>query len=166
MRLKELDISVKEHEIKYDGREKLISDKIERCVNECCDKPEKLEELLIDYFSLYKDEKERLAVLLFDTKLKLIGINVVAVGTIDGVQVHPREVFRVAIAAGAKSIVIAHNHPSGEVEPSSEDINLVRRIRDAGGVVGISLNDSFIVSVKKGKEKCRSMRRNNDVSIF
>lgn len=163
MRLKEIDLIVKEHEIKYDGREKLIEEDIFRCSEIACNTADKLKKLLIEYFSLYKDEKERFITMMFDTKLKLIGVNLVSVGSINNVPAHPREVFRPAILTGARSIIVAHNHPSGSTEPSSEDIGLTRRLISAGELIGIELNDSFIVSTSRGREACRSMRECNDI---
>ncbi len=60
--------------------------------------------------------------------------------------VHPREVFKTAISRNANSAILAHNHPSGNVEPSSEDIKITERMRQAGDIIGIKLLDHIVVS--------------------
>lgn len=94
MKLKEIELVVKETPVKYDGREILIKDDIIKSTQTENNSSSKLTELLINYFSLYNDEKERFISLLFDSKLKLIGIDLISVGTINQSLAHPREVFR------------------------------------------------------------------------
>lgn len=67
-------------------------------------------------------------------------------GTLNASLVHPREVFKAAIDAAAAAIVVVHNHPSGNPEPSQEDVEITRQLRDAGRVVGIPLHDHIIVA--------------------
>jgi DNA repair protein RadC len=74
---------------------------------------------------------------------------VVTIGLVDRTQVHPREVFADPIIDRASAVIIAHNHPMGPLEPSSEDREITRRIRDAGNTLGIVLLDHIIFS-KKG----------------
>lgn len=69
---------------------------------------------------------------------------VVATGTVDGVQVHPRDVFRAAVRANAAGIVVAHNHPSGDPTPSAEDFALTERLHAAGAIVGIPVVDHVV----------------------
>lgn len=71
---------------------------------------------------------------------------IVAMGTVNGVEVHPRDIFRVAIARNAVSIIVAHNHPSGDTEPSLDDRALTRKISEAGKLLGIPLLDHIIVT--------------------
>jgi DNA repair protein RadC len=87
-----------------------------------------------------------LAVLLLDVRLGLIAIEVIAVGTISHVSVEPREVFAPAVAARASSVVLAHNHPSGDPEPSAQDIDFTHAMVDAGHVLSIEVVDHLIVS--------------------
>jgi len=75
-----------------------------------------------------------------------ITYSIVSVGTATASLVHPREVFQPAVHVGAVSVIVAHNHPSGEVEPSSEDAEVTTRLRDAGKLLGIGVIDSLIVS--------------------
>lgn len=148
MIVKDISVKVMDTEIKYDGREKLVTKYLERRVKNSSNDPYKLKELLIEYFKMYQDEKERFVVLLFDTRLKLIGVNVVSVGCVNFVQVHMRETFRAAILCGATKIMTAHNHPSGGLEPSIEDFQLFKRAKDAGELIGIEVLDNFVVSIK------------------
>jgi len=90
--------------------------------------------------------KEHFLVLSFDTRNKLIGIDTVAVGTLTASLVHPRETFDAAIRRHASHIIVAHNHPSNDNEPSQEDIETTRRLAQAGKILGIELVDHIIVS--------------------
>ncbi len=98
---------------------------------------------LIDLF--YGEKKEILAVLMLDARLTLIGREVVSVGTLTEVLLHPREVFLPAIKRGAHSIVLAHNHPSNDLSPSREDLEVTERLSLAGKVLDIAVNDHLII---------------------
>ena len=148
MMVKDISIRVRETEIKYDGREKLAAKYLENSISNSNNEPHKLKEMLVQYFKAYEDEKERFIVMMFDTKLKLIGINLVSVGSLNSTQVHMREMFRAAILCGANSIMTAHNHPSGCPEPSMEDYQLFKRAEEVGTIVGIEVLDNFVVSTK------------------
>lgn len=69
----------------------------------------------------------------------------VAVGTVNGVSVHPRDVFKVAVRWNAQSVIVVHNHPSGDPSPSREDIQLTRRLQEAAQMMGIPLLDHVIL---------------------
>ena len=73
-------------------------------------------------------------------------IDLTSLGTLNASLVHPREVFRLAIMKGVANIVIGHNHPSGDSEPSEEDIRLTRRLIEAGRILGIEVLDHIIVA--------------------
>lgn len=88
---------------------------------------------------------EEFRALLLDTKNGLLRVQTVSVGTLDASLVHPREVFKAAIAASAAGVVIVHNHPTGDPTPSREDIEVTRRLSDAAQVIGISLVDHVII---------------------
>ena len=77
---------------------------------------------------------------------KVIGTHVVSQGLVNHALVHPREVFRPAIFDNATAIIIAHNHPSGNLKPSTEDRDITKRIKKAGDIVGIEVLDHLIVS--------------------
>jgi DNA repair protein RadC len=88
---------------------------------------------------------EQFGVLLLDTKHRVLRTTVVSIGTLDASIVHPREVFREATAAGAAAIVLFHNHPSGDPEPSVDDVQLTRRLMAAGVLMGIDVIDHVIL---------------------
>lgn len=89
-------------------------------------------------------EKEVFVAFCLDTKNKVISREIISVGTLNSSVVHPREVFRTAIARNANAVIIAHNHPSGQCEPSSEDIWLTNNLKKAGEIVAIKLLDHII----------------------
>ncbi len=88
---------------------------------------------------------EQFGVVLLDTKHRVMRTTVVTIGTLDASIVHPREVFREAAAAGAAAIVVFHNHPSGDPEPSRDDIALTHRLIAAGVLMGIDVIDHVIL---------------------
>ncbi len=89
---------------------------------------------------------ENFYVLSFDVRNKLIGIDQISKGTVSASLVHPRETFKSAIRKHAAQIMIAHNHPSGDTEPSEDDIKITKRISEAGKIMGIELMDHIIVT--------------------
>lgn len=94
-------------------------------------------------------DKEHFFVLCLDARNKLKYVELVSVGTANASLVHPREVFRRAISVGGCSIMISHNHPSGDVEPSDADISVTKRLVEAGKIMGIELLDHLIVSAER-----------------
>ena len=91
------------------------------------------------------DKQESFMVLLLNTKNRLIMTPVEATrGLLDTSPVHPREVFREAVRHSAAGVILAHNHPSGDPTPSKEDIDITRRLADAGKVLGIRVLDHVI----------------------
>lgn len=90
-------------------------------------------------------KKEHFVVLCLDTRNRLIDSRTVSVGSLDTSIVHPREVFKEAVSSCAASVIFAHNHPSGDPEPSKEDIELTRRLAKAGEIMGIDVLDHIIV---------------------
>ena len=96
--------------------------------------------------SLLRDEPvEVFGILCLTTKLQVICWHEVARGCLDSAVVHPREVFKAAILVNAATIIAAHNHPSGDPQPSPEDIDLTRRLSAAGALLGIELLDHLVV---------------------
>ncbi|MDR1217408.1 MAG: DNA repair protein RadC [Oscillospiraceae bacterium] len=107
------------------------------------DAPEKAAE----QFNFIRDKKqEHFAVLTLDGARRLIAARVVTVGTLTSSLVHPREVFAPAIEDRAASIIIAHNHPSGSLDVSASDREVTGRIREAGELLGIRLDDHIIIT--------------------
>lgn len=98
--------------------------------------------------------QEKFAIVLLDIKHRLLGTHVVTVGTATETLAHPRDVFRVAISRGATRILIAHNHPSAAVEPSSEDLALTKQFLQSAEILGIPVLDHLIL----GGGEYRSLR--------
>ncbi len=90
-------------------------------------------------------DRENFVVVLLNTKNEVIESPLVSVGTLSSALVHPREVFKPAIRASAASVILAHNHPSGKVEPSREDREVTRRLVGAAEILGIEVLDHVIV---------------------
>ena len=89
--------------------------------------------------------QEAVVSLHLDTRGRLIGEPLVALGSLASVELHPREVFRPAIRQGAASLLLAHGHPSGDPEPSAEDLAATRRLLDVSTIVGIPVLDHLVV---------------------
>ena len=90
-------------------------------------------------------DREHFVVCGLDAKHRVIGINLVSVGTLTLSIVHPREVFKPLIVMNAAAWLCAHNHPSGDTAPSQEDRLLTKRLREAGELLGITLLDHLIL---------------------
>ena len=103
---------------------------------------------VVDYLQkrLGREKKEHFLVLLLDSKNHMIRCNEVSVGTLNETLVHPREVFEPAVRLVAARIIVAHNHPSGDLDPSDEDLKLTQRLISVGELTGIHVIDHFIVS--------------------
>lgn len=91
-------------------------------------------------------DKETFVVFCLNTKNRIISREIVSVGILNQLILHPREIFRTAIIRNAKSIVVAHNHPSGDLEPSKEDIETTKELKKCGEILGIPLLDHVIVT--------------------
>jgi DNA repair protein RadC len=105
---------------------------------------------------LQDKKKEHFLILCLDTRNNLIKISNVSTGTLDANLVHPREVYKEAIQSLASSIILVHNHPSGNPEPSEADIEITKRIQETGKIVGIDVLDHIIIADNKSlsfKEK-------------
>jgi DNA repair protein RadC len=90
-------------------------------------------------------DREHFVVLMLDAQHRPIGANVVSIGSLTASVVHARETFKPAILSNSAAVIVAHNHPSNSVEPSTEDIELSRRLREAGELLGIRVLDSIII---------------------
>jgi len=114
-----------------------------RCV---IDSPEKAAELIEFVFDGSNLTQEVFWLITLNSARRVSGIFEVSVGTLMCSLVHPREVFSRAILAGAASIIIAHNHPSGTLDISENDREVTRRIRQAGEIIGIRLDDHVVIA--------------------
>ena len=93
--------------------------------------------------------KEHFRIAILDTKNQILSIENISIGTLNASIVHPRDVFKIAIKRNANSIILIHNHPSGDTTPSNEDINITNRLIDAGNLVGIKVLDHIIIGDNK-----------------
>lgn len=102
---------------------------------------------LIDYLkiSMGREKVEQVRILFLDTKLRLIADELQQRGTVNHTPLYPREVVRRALELNASSLILVHNHPSGDTNPSREDIEMTREISDALGKIGIAVHDHVIV---------------------
>ncbi|OGW57073.1 MAG: hypothetical protein A3D21_00425 [Nitrospirae bacterium RIFCSPHIGHO2_02_FULL_42_12] len=99
--------------------------------------------------SIKDKAKEHFKLILLNARNKIIGISTVSIGSLNASIVHPREVFKDAIMHNAYSVVLAHNHPSGDPEPSEDDIKMTRQLIDSGKILGIEVIDHIIVTQNK-----------------
>jgi DNA repair protein RadC len=93
--------------------------------------------------------KEKFLVVCLNSSNKIVKHEIISVGNLDSSLVHPREVFKVAIENSSKSIILVHNHPSGNPEPSSEDISITKKLIEAGKIFDIPVFDHIIVAGNK-----------------
>ncbi len=113
-----------------------------------CDTPERAADYWKAHITTephFNPECECFVVLHLNTRRRIRGHNLISIGTMDTTLVHPREVFRMAIARGANSIVLMHNHPSGESQPSEADIRVTRDLIRAGQLLKLEVIDHVIV---------------------
>jgi len=140
-----------------------------RAVRVCMTRPEKPSRPLqssIDVCRLLRGavntDRESFYALHLDTQNRVLGIEEIARGGLDSVEVHPREVFKSAILGNAAAIIVAHNHPSGNAEPSNADLQMTQRLIRAAEVLGVPVRDHVIVAA----EGCTSLRDRSLVSGF
>jgi DNA repair protein RadC len=95
---------------------------------------------------LRTEGREHFVTLALNVRHHVIAKRILAIGSLTGVEVHPREVWRQAIVDGAAALIVSHNHPSGDPTPSRQDIELTGRLREVGEVCGIVLLDHVIVT--------------------
>lgn len=116
---------------------------------------------IVDLGKKFLDEldREELIVACLNAKNEVNSINVVSIGSLNNSIVHPREVFKAAILSNAASIVMIHNHPSGDVTPSKEDKEITLRIKESGIILGICLVDHIII----GNDTYYSFKEHGDI---
>lgn len=133
MQSKRVDIvkikMVKEHSVLYSARRIQSSSDADTLVRQF------LEEL----------DREAMMVVALNAKSEPTCLQVISTGSLSSSIVHPREVFKVAILSNAYSILLAHNHPSGDTTPSQEDLNITKRIKNASEIMGIPILDHIII---------------------
>jgi len=101
---------------------------------------------VFDTFSFLRNEtKESFCTAHLDGKNRIVCLEIVSVGTLNQSLVSPREVFKTALLSNAAAIILIHNHPTGDPTPSSEDLEVTRRLREAGELIGIKVLDHIII---------------------
>ena len=125
---------IREVAIRYVGAQRRIPAKITR--------PEEVAQYLRR--RIRDDAREHFVAIYLDGRHRPIADSIVSIGTATASLVHPREVFQPAIAIGACALLIGHNHPSGDVTPSAEDLVVTRRLAEAGRLLGITLLDHVV----------------------
>ena len=103
---------------------------------------------------LITNQQETFMILLLDSKNRIVKDEVISIGTLNASIIHPREVFKSAIRESANSIILVHNHPSGDPEPSAEDEQITKKLFEAGELLNIKVLDHIIV----GKDKFWSFK--------
>jgi DNA repair protein RadC len=96
--------------------------------------------------SIKDKAKEHFKLILLNARNKILGISTISIGSLNASIVHPREVFKDAITHNAYSVVLAHNHPSGDPEPSEDDLTITKRLIEAGKNLGIEVIDHIIIA--------------------
>lgn len=104
-------------------------------------------------------QQEKFAVVLLDVKNRLIGTKVVTIGTATETLVHPREIFREAIKQSATKLIVAHNHPTGNTDPSPEDIQSTEQLLKGAQYLSLPILDHLIL----GNGTCQSLREITDL---
>jgi DNA repair protein RadC len=95
--------------------------------------------------SIKDKAKEHFKLILLNPRNKIIGISTISIGTLNASLVHPREIFKDAIMHSAASVVLAHNHPSGDPDPSEDDIKITKKLVESGKILGIEVVDHIII---------------------
>lgn len=137
-----LDTYIKEDRIPYMTKTEICDEKI------TVDTPEKVFNMFNTYFNLGLKSEEYVYMISMDAKCNIIGIFEISHGIINQAILNPREIFMKSLISGAASIILAHNHPSGDRSPSQEDRNCCRKIHETGEILGVELADFLIISEK------------------
>ena len=105
---------------------------------------------LLQVIGLHEKAQEEFHSFYLDTKNHVIGMEMISKGTLNASLVHPREVFKGALLANAHALILAHNHPSGDVEPSNADKMVTKNLVDAGKLLNVEILDHVIIGSKGG----------------
>lgn len=107
--------------------------------------------------------QEHFVALVLNSRSKITASRVISIGSVDHLDVHPRDVFWFAISANAAAVIVGHCHPSGDVEPSDADVSLTQILVDAGRILGIPVLDHVIVSC--AHDQSHSMRAHGTIPM-
>lgn len=120
----------------------------EKSCNYACDRfgtPSAIVQMMRDVYQIHLQTEEFVYELCFTTKMKLIGIFEISHGIVNSSFSNAREIFQKALICGASTIVIVHNHPSGESEPSELDRRTAKNLHDAGEMLGVCVADNIVI---------------------
>jgi DNA repair protein RadC len=124
---------IKEHTIPYGTHSLILT-------------PVQVYELIKEY--LQDTDREHFVAIFLDSRSEVIGINTVSIGTLTESLVHPREVFKAAILANAASVIVVHNHPTGEAHASEADMSVTTKLKESGRILGIPIEDHVVLGEK------------------
>lgn len=138
-----------------------LSKRINMSVDSLIDIKANNPDIIFEYYKdLLKDKnQEYFYAIYLNTKNRIIKDKLLFIGTINYSVVHPREVFKEAYLAGASSIILVHNHPTGNILPSSNDIDTTKKLKEIGDIMGVKVVDHIII----GKDKYYSFFQNKDL---
>jgi DNA repair protein RadC len=126
-------------------RLKVIREETPEYIKEGIHSSRQATELLCKLYDLHEQAEEYMYMLTLNTRHSITGVWEISHGSINENIVHPREIYKRALLVNASGIILAHNHPSGEVSPSIQDVKLTERLKDAGDLLGIELLDHIII---------------------
>ena len=96
-------------------------------------------------------DREQFCIIMLDTKNVVIGLNIVSTGSLSSATVHPREVLKPAILSNSCSLILCHNHPSGSLSPSKEDLIITKKLIEAANIMGIQIHEHIIISMEDAR---------------
>ena len=118
---------------------------------------DKVVKMMCDVFQIHLRAEEYVYLLSLDTKCKVLGIFEVGHGTVNACLLHTREIMIRNVLCGASAFIVAHNHPSGELSISRDDVSTTKKLYEAGELIGIHLLDHIIIGREDAKETYYSM---------
>lgn len=137
----------------------MVREKSTQDIEQSFNSPEKVVQLVNDFFQLNAMPKEYCIGVFLDTKSKLTGLDILSIGGLTASIVEMRSIFRTAILTNAAQFVLLHNHPSGDVKASNEDIEVTNKLAQAAQIMGVMFVDHIII----GNNTYLSMRESNNL---
>lgn len=132
-------------ELNEDQHNVLVKENSCNCPIDSLNNPQSVMEMLNGVFRLNRQAEEYVYMIALNTKGKPLGVFEISHGTINQSICNPRDIFIKALLCGAAGIILAHNHPSGDVTPSKNDMEIYKIVKDAGQLLGIGLLDNIII---------------------
>lgn len=132
-------------ELNDDMHNVLVKEKSCNYVTENSNSPEAITDMINTIYRVNRQAEEHLYMVAFNTKNKVLGVFELSHGTVNSSICNPRDIFIKALLCGASTIALAHNHPSKDTTPSSDDILVYKRVCEAGKMIGIELLDNIVI---------------------